>query len=309
MSIAQFQPGATPNGNGQGGKMDSNTSVDLFMEAIRNHTSISGENLGAVRMAFAMVADARERVVLDMLRRAALVDLQLSRHRAVEDRLLVWLDDYMHDHALGTDPDNDLAGAVVDVFRQQQTTIQLLKEALEAQKAKVYSLLPPATDRAHADSTGAAPSVLSAHRKPGPKQRTEEENAALRQAVITHMQAMAINGWGPSQRDWNADRTHNLPTYRAITMRLGAWSQLLAAAGLKQVPPGARPDYRPAESEAAPMAEVAPAADPTPTEPAARFAKVAKGRHQPAVTTRQRTILNGRGEPETLTTRRYSFSS
>lgn len=298
--------------------MDSSTSVDLFMEAIRTHTSISGENLGAVRMAFAMVADARERVLLDMMRRAALVDLQLSRHRANEDRLVAWLDEYMHDHALSTDPDSDLAGAVVDVFRQQQTTIKLLREALEAQKAKVYQVLPPA-DGANADSAGAAPSALPAPRKPGPKQRTAEENAALREAVIAHMQAMARNGWGPSQREWNTDRTHNLPTYRAITMRLGAWSTLLEQAGLKQVPPGAAPTYRPPVEQEPPsdgllivhVQELPPVATTITTtadqpEPPAR---IAKGRHQPAVTTRQRTILNGRGEPETLTTRRYSVSS
>lgn len=301
MSIAQFAPGATPNGNGQGGKMTEHTCVDLFMEAIRNHTSISGENLGAVRMAFAMVADARERVLLDMMRRSALVDLQLSRHRAIEDRLVAWLDDYLHDHALGTDPDNDLAGAVMDVFRQQQTTIQLLKDALEAQKAKVYQVLPPTTNGANADSTDAAPSVLSARRKPGPKPRTEDEDAALRQAVIAHMQTMARNGWGPSQREWNADRTHNLPTYRGITMRLGSWSELLEAAGLKQVPPGAQPDYRPA---------AAPEPEPTPATagPVAPVARVAKAPSK-GVKTSQRTVLDGRGEPQTITTRRYSLSS
>lgn len=283
--------------------METSTSVDLFMEAIRNHTTISGENLGAVRMAFAMVADARERALIDMARRAALVDLQLSRHRANEDRLVAWLDEYMHDHALATDPDNDLAGAVVDVFRQQQTTITLLKEALEAQKAKVYQALPPTTNGANADSTGAAPSVLSAHRKPGPKQRTEEENAVLRQAVIAHMQAMGRNGWGPTQREWNTDRSHNLPTYRAITMRLGNWSDLIAAAGLKVVQPGMAYDYRPAEQQ--------PEPEPVPAPPEPAVAPVAHVAKAPGkgVKTSQRTVLDGRGEPQTITTRRYSFSS
>ncbi len=305
MSIAQFQPGATPNGNGQGGKMGTNTSVDLFMEAIRTHTSISGENLGAVRMAFAMVADARERALLEMARRAALVDLQLSRHRANEDRLVAWLDEYMHDHALGPDPDNDLAGAVVDVFRQQQTTIQLLKEALEAQKARVYQTLPPAptSNGANAADADAAPSAPAARRKPGPKPRDEQADEQLRQAVIEQMQRMARNGWGPSQREWNLDRTHNLPTYRSITMRLGAWGTLLEAAGLKQVPPGASPDYRPADSGAT------VAADPTPAEPLLVAGSHGRSSARPAGTTRQRTILNGRGEPETITTRHYSFSS
>lgn len=299
MSIAQFQPGATYNGNGQGGKMSDN-SADLFMEAIRNHTSISSENLGAVRMAYAMVADARERALLDMARRAALVDLQLARHRAIEDRLVAWLDEYMHDHALGTDPDSDLAGAVIDVFRQQQTTIALLKEAVEAQKAKVYQLLPLTSNGANAAGAGAAPSASSARRKPGPKPRDSQSDEQLRQAVIEQMQRMARNGWGPSQREWNLDRTHNLPTYRSITMRLGSWSTLLAEAGLKQVPPGASPDYRPVDSGAT------VAAAPTPAEPLLVAGSHGKLPARPA--TRQRTILNGRGEPETITTRRYSFS-
>lgn len=309
MSIAQFAPGATPNGNGQGGKMDSNAS-DLFMEAIRTHTSISGENLGAVRMAFAMVTSAQERTLLEMARRAALVDLQLSRHRANEDRLVAWLDEYMHDHALGTDPDSDLAGAVVDVFRQQQTTIQLLKEALEVQKAKVYQALPPAsaTYDANVGAADAAPSAAPTRRKPGPVPRSADEDARLRQAVITQMQKMARNGWGPTQREWNADHTHGLPTYRSITMRVGTWSELLAAAGLKVVLPGMAADYRP-QDEPAPPSQADDAPHPAASAPEAPAAMVAKGHGRPGTTTRQRTILNGRGEPETIVTRRYSFSS
>lgn len=288
--------------------MADDTSVDVFMEAIRNHTSISGENLGAVRMAFAMVAAAREHALQDVTRRAALLNLQLSRHRANEDRLVAWLDEYMHEHALATDPDHDLAGAVIDVFRQQQTTIGLLKEALEAQKARVYKVLPPApapSNGVSAEGADAAPSTPPAGRKRGPYpvKLTDEE---LRQAVFAQMHKMQCNGWGPTQREWNNDTSHGLPTCKGICGRLNrSWTALIEEAGLKAVLAGMAIDYRPAEEQAPAEPALEQPTEPAPEPPAL----VAAARHKPINVTRRRTVLNASGEPETITTRRYTFSS
>lgn len=294
MSIAQFTPGATPNGDGQGGKMTETS----FAEMLLRHTGIGPVDWGAACMAHAVVVDGLAAKIAQAEKRLTITSLHLSRHQANEDRLLAWLDEYMHDNALDTNPDHDLAGAVIDVFKQQQRTIQLLRYALDAQPAKVQPSIAekPAVER---------------KRKPGPKPITEAANEELRQAVIAHMQATARNGWAPTQREWNKDTSHNLPTYRAIAMRLGAWSDLIEQAGLRMVNAGMNAGYRPAVDE--PGAEPAPepattttatAADPT-TPPVALGAK-APARAKAVV--KQRTVLNARGEPETLTTRRYLLS-
>lgn len=290
MSIAQFTPGATPNGDGQGGKMK-----DRFASLITRTTSIAGEDLGAARMAHAVIVEEMQTRLDHAEKALTITSLQLSRHQANEDRLLAWLDEYMHDHAMATNPDHDLAGAVLDVFRQQQYAIQLLREALDAQKAKTYRVLPPLDEE---------PEPAARKRKPGPKPITDAANEELRQAVLAHMRATARNGWAPTQREWNMDTSHNLPTYRAIAMRLGAWSTLIEQAGLRMVNAGMHAGSRPAVDEPTPEPTTTTATDPTtPPVPVALAAKA------PAkAVTRQRTVLNARGEPEKLTTRRYLLS-
>lgn len=276
-----------------------------FAEMLLRYTGIGPVDWGAACMAHAVVVDGMSERIAQAEKALAITSLHMSRHQANEDRLLAWLDEYMHEHAMATNPDLDLAGAVIDVFRQQQCTIQLLREALDAQKAKVYRTLPPD------EEPDEEPEPAARKRKPGPAKITEQKNEELRQAVIAHMQATARNGWAPTQREWNMDTSHKLPTYRAISMRLGSWSSLIEQAGLRMVNAGMHAGYRPAIDE--PQAEPAPEPDPvatTPTAtdpttpPVARVAKAPAGR--PVV--KQRTVLNARGEPETLTTRRYLLS-
>ena len=302
MSISQFGSGATPNGDGQGGtKMDTK-----FAEMLLRYTGIGPVDWGAACMAHAVVVDGMSTQIAQAEQALAITSVQLSRHQANEDRLLAWLDEYMHDNALATNPDHDLAGAVIDVFRQQQCAIQLLREALEGEKAKTYRL------RTSIAETPAPPKPTL---KPGPKPITDAANDELRAAVIAHMQATARNGWAPTQREWNQDPTHNLPTHRAISMRLGSWSSLIEQAGLRMVNAGMNAGYRPA-TEDEPVSEPEPDAEPelvaitaAATDPTAPpVARAAKAPARQAVQQRQRTVLNARGEPETLTVRRYLLS-
>lgn len=270
--------------------------TDRFVELVKQNTGIWGEDLGVVRMAHAVIVDELQTQLDRAEKTLAITSLHLSRHQANEDRLLAWLDEYLHDNALATNPDHDLAGAVIDVFKQQQCTIQLLREALAAQKAKAYTALPAPSER---------------KRKPGPKPISDLANEELRQAVIAHMQATARNGWAPTQREWNKDTTHNLPTYRAISLRLGPWSTLIEQAGLRMVYAGMSAGYRPAADEPAPEPTPSSATTTTatatdPTTPPIALAAQAPARAKAVV--KQRTVLNARGEPEKLTTRRYLLS-